>query len=197
MSKSALPNTGVRSSIQVHSFEVLVGCVAFWVSDDSASNYWMQAGYYICDGSIPVVFTEVWNLGTNQIVYSSTLNSVPTSGTHQFAVYLQSGTTWVATYDGAVIGSYNLQSAVSSTTYPAYALTEENSLVSGILIPSTSFSVGIQALMNGAWVDPSSITVYNLGGTWGLEGPAQNSGMAADSFIVGGLLSSPSMGSAL
>jgi len=196
MSTAALPNTGARSSIQVQSFDVPVGCVAFWVSDDSASNLWMQAGYYICDGSSPVVFTEVWNLASNTEVYSNTLGSA-TAGTHQFAVYLESGTTWVATYDGSVIGSYNLGASVSSSTYPVYALSEENNLAAAISIPATTFSVGIQALVNGAWVDPSSISVYNYGGEWGLQGPAQNPLMGVDSFIVGGSFSTPSNGSPL
>jgi len=194
---AALPNTGARSSIQVQSFQVPVGCVAFWVSDDSASNLWMQAGYFICDGSVPVVFTEVWNLNSYTEVYSSLLSSTPTPGIHQFAVYLQSGTTWVATYDGAVVGSYNLGASVSSSSYPIYAMSEENGLAAGISIPATSFPVGIQALVNGVWVNPASVSVYNYGGNWGLQGPSENPLMAADSFIVGGLLPSPSNGSPL
>ena len=132
---SALPNTGARSSIQVQSFDVPVGCVAFWVSDDSASNLWMQVGYYICDGSTPVVFTQVWNLASYTVVYANILSSTPTAGIHQFAVYLQSGTTWVATYDGTVVGSYDLGASVSSSSYPVYALTEENGLAAAISIP--------------------------------------------------------------
>ena len=194
---SALPNTGVRSSIQVQSYDVRVGCVAFWVSDDSASNLWMQVGYYICDGSTPVVFTQVWNLASYTVVYANALSSAPTPGVHQFAVYLQSGTTWVATYDGTVVGSYNLGASVSSSSYPVYAMSEENGLAAPISIPVTAFSVAIQAQVNGAWVSPASILVYNYGGTWGLQGPYQNPLMAADSFVVGGSFPSPSGGSPL
>jgi hypothetical protein len=189
---SALPNTGARSSIQVQSFDVPVGCVAFWVSVDSAGNLWMQVGYYICDGSTPVVFTQVWNLASYTVVYANILSSTPTPGIHQFAVYLQSGTTWAATYDGTVVGSYDLGASVSSSSYPVYAMSEENGLAAAISIPTTSFSLGIQAQVNGVWVDPASISVYNYGGTWGLQGPGQNPLMAADSFVVGGSLPSPS-----
>ena len=194
---SALPNTGARSSIQVQSFDVPVGCVAFWVSDDSAGNLWMQVGYYICDGSTPVVFTQVWNLASYTVVYANILSSTPTPGIHQFAVYLQSGTTWAATYDGTVVGSYDLGASVSSSSYPVYAMSEENGLAAAISIPTTSFSLGIQAQVNGVWVDPASISVYNYGGDWGLQGPGQNQLMAADSFIVGGSLPNPSYGSPL
>jgi hypothetical protein len=171
--------------------------VAFWVSDDSAANLWMQVGYYICDGSTPVVFTEVWSLTSYTEVYSNILGTTPASGVQQFAIYLESGTTWVATYDGTVVGSYNLGASVSSSTYPVYAMSEENGLVAPITLPATSFPVAIQALVNGVWVDPPTVSVYNYGGSWGLQGPAQNPLMAADSFTVGGALSSPANGSPL
>lgn len=194
---SALPNAGARSSIQVQAFDVPVGCVSFWVSDDSASNLWMQVGYYICYGSVPMVFTQVWNLATDTFVYGNILSSAPTSGVHQFAVSVQSGTTWVATYDGTIVGSYNLGASVSSSSYPVYALSEENSLAAPINIPTTSFPVAIQVRVNGIWGDPASVSVYNYGGAWGLRGPGQNPLMAADSFIVGGSLLSPPNGSPL
>jgi hypothetical protein len=157
----------------------------------------MQVGYFICDGSTPVIFTQVWNLGSYTVVYANTLSTTPTTGIHQFAVNLQSGTTWVATYDGALVGSYDLGASVSSSSYPVYALSEENSLAAPISIPTTTFSVGVQVQMNGVWADPASISVYNYGGTWGLQGPAQNPLITADSFIVGGSLASPSNGSPL
>jgi hypothetical protein len=157
----------------------------------------MQVGYYICYGSVPVVFTQVWSLASYTMVYSSFLSSTPTPGIHEFAISLQSGTTWVATYDGTVVGSYNLGASVSSSSYPVYAMSEENSLAAPISIPTTSFPVAIQTLVNGVWADPASVSVYNVGGAWGLQGAGQNPDMAADSFIVGGSLPSPSNGSPL
>jgi hypothetical protein len=180
-------NTGVRSSIDVESFLVPIGCVAFWVSDASAANIWMQAGYYICDGSTPVVFMQVWNLDSYTVIYTRDLGSSPTLGTHLFSVYLQSGTTWVATYDGTVIGSYNLQASSSSTTYPVYAVSEENELLAPILMPTVTFPVAIQELVNGAWTTPV-VEVYNLGGAWGMQA------LTSGSFEVGGLLSTPGDG---
>ncbi len=87
-------------------------------------------------------------------MYGNMLGSTPTSGTHQFTVYLQSGTTWVATYDGTVVGSYNLGASASSSSYPIYALSEENGLALPIGIATTSFPV-FQARVNGVWADPA------------------------------------------
>ncbi len=43
-----LNNTGARTTVQVVS-EPVVGCLSYWVSDDSAANIWGQVGYYICN----------------------------------------------------------------------------------------------------------------------------------------------------
>jgi hypothetical protein len=157
----------------------------------------MQVGYYICDGSTPVVFTQVWQLSPQAELAMYTLPGVPSTGTHVFSIRLLSGTTWAAYMDGTEVGSYNLGSSISSSSYPIYALSEEDGLAAPISIPTTSFQVAIQALVNGVWVDPASISVYNDGASWGLQGPAQNPLMTADSFTVGGLLPIPSNGSPL
>jgi len=157
----------------------------------------MQVGYYICSGSTPVVFTQVWNLNTNALVYGNTFGTTPTTGTHQFAIQVQSGTTWVATFDGQTVGTCNLGSSTSSSTYPVYAMSEENSLAAAIAIPTTAFPVALQVLRSGAWLNPSTVTVYNFGGTWGIEGPVQDASLAPDSFVVGGPLATLSAGTVL
>jgi hypothetical protein len=190
-------NTGVRSYIDVESFLVPIGCAAFWVSDASAANIWMQAGYYICDGSTPVVFMQVWNLDSYTVLYTNAMSTTPTAGEHQFTLSLQSGTTWVATYDGTVIGSYDLQASTSSTNYPVFSTSEENGLAAPISFPTVGFPVAIQALVNGVWTTPSAIQVYNSGATWGLQGQAQNNTLPSDSCVVGGSLSTLTNGSPL
>ena len=108
---SALPNAGVKSVIQVFSTHV-TGCLSFWVSDDTGDNNWGQVGYYICNGSTPEAFYQVWNLNTKSVL---TGGIAPIStGAHTFAMYLQSGTTWAYAMDGSVMGTYNMGSSTSS-----------------------------------------------------------------------------------
>jgi hypothetical protein len=190
-------NTGVHAYIDVQPFSVTVGCVAFWVSDDSAADIWMQAGYYICDGSSPVVFMQVWNLDSYTVLYTDSLNAAPTTGTHQFSVYLQSGTTWVAAYDGRTIGSYDMQASTSSASYPIFSTSEENGIAAPVPIPTIGFPVAIQALIYGVWTTPAAIQAYNSGADWGLQGPAQNSTLPSNSFEVGGSLPTLTDGSPL
>ena len=95
---SALPNTGVQAKIQVSS-QPFSGCLSFWVSESELSNGdWAQIGYYICDGSTPVAFYQVWNIPGGDIVTGGT-DSIST-GTHTFSVYVTSGTTWAFAIDG-------------------------------------------------------------------------------------------------
>src|SRR2546426_7959558 len=111
---SALPNTGVRSTFQVITLPV-VGCLSFWVSDDLSNNVWGQVGYYICDGTTPTAFYQIWNLNTNTVLSGG--SSTVSIGAHTFSMYLQSGTTWAYAIDGTVFGTYNMGAAISSSTY--------------------------------------------------------------------------------
>jgi hypothetical protein len=190
-------NTGVRSYIDVQRFSVPVGCVAFWVSDDSAAGIWMQAGYYICDGSTPIVFMQVWNMSSYAVLYTNDMSTTPTVAQHQFTVSLQSGTTWVAAYDGTVIGTYNLQASASTASYPVFSTSEENGLTAPVSFPTVSFPFAIQAMVNGVWATPSAVQVYNSGANWGLQGLAQNPNLPGDSFVTGGSISTPANGSPL
>src|SRR5689334_7312120 len=64
---SAVPNSGVQATIQVVS-QKATGCLSFWVDDDAASNIWGQVGYYICNGSTPVAFYQIWNLNNGSLL---------------------------------------------------------------------------------------------------------------------------------
>ena len=65
---STLPNTGARFTVPVIAFTTATGCLSFWVAEGFANNYWGQVGYYICDGSTPVSFYQIWNLSPNTIL---------------------------------------------------------------------------------------------------------------------------------
>jgi hypothetical protein len=97
---SALPNSGVRSTIRVIGLQT-GGSLAFWVSDDMPNSVWGQVGYFISQGGAPIAFFQVWNLNTSTIVMEG---STPTSiGVHTFSMNLRNGTTWAYAVDGFVV----------------------------------------------------------------------------------------------
>src|SRR5712692_10393753 len=98
---AALPNTGIQTTIQVVSQQV-VGCLSYWVSEEASSTVWGQVGYYICNGSTPVAFYQIWKSG---FVLVTGTTSVPT-GSHEFSMYVQSGNTWAYALDGSVFGAF-------------------------------------------------------------------------------------------
>lgn len=188
---SALPNTGVMSVIQVISTQV-TGCLSFWVSDDLSNGNWGQVGYFICDGSVPTAFYQVWNLNTNEIIAGGSASVSP--GAHSFAMYLQSGTTWAYALDGSVMGTYDMGASTSSSSYPVYALSEEQA-DSVFTFPSVTFTSAIQALQSGTW---SAVqTAQSYGTAWGTSGQAQGGGLGSDQIAVGGSLAALPQGTLL
>jgi hypothetical protein len=159
------------------------------VSDDLSNNYWGQVGYYISGSSVPFAFYQIWNLN-NMSILTSGITSVST-GTHTFSMYLQSGTTWVYALDGVVLGTYNMGANSSSSSYPVYAVSEEQG--SGVFsFPAVTFSTAMQVLRSGAW---SSVqTAESYGTAWGVAGASQDEALQADQVIVGGSLATLSVG---
>lgn len=182
---------GVQGTIQVVSQSV-IGCLSFWVSTDSAANIWGQVGYYICNGSKPVAFYQIWNLNTNAVLVTGT-TSVST-GSHQFSMYLQSGTNWAYAMDGKVFGTYNMQASNSCTCDPIYALSEEG-YVSSPYNPQEVAFTNIQVQQNGVWSSLPSSQSY--GSSWGVAGNIQNPSIPADADSVGGSTSPLSYGTTL
>ena len=188
---SALPNTGVDGTIQVISTPV-VGCLAFWVSDDLSNSVWGQVGYYICNTNIPIAFYQIWSLSNNTILTSgSTTVSV---GTHTFSMYLQSGTTWAYSLDGTVFGTYNMGASVSSSTYPVYALSEEEAN-STFAFPAVTFGTAMNVRQSSSWSAVSYAKSY--GTSWGMEGNAQSSSIPNNEIVVGGSTGTLAAGTAL
>ena len=180
---SALPNSGVEGAIQVVPQEVS-GCLSFWVADDASNNVWGQVGYYICSGSTPVAFYQIWNLNSNTILTTG-VTSV-SAGTHTFSMYLQQGTVWAYALDGVVFGTYDMGAAVSSSSYPVYALSEEGGVSSTFQFSSVTFPTAMDVYKNGGWGAVSTANAY--GGSWGVQGNLQNPALNVDEMIVGGTL---------
>jgi hypothetical protein len=188
---SALPNTGVRSTIQVINQET-AGPLAFWVSDGLSNDLWGQVGYFISGGGSPVGFYQVWNL-TSDVLMTSGTTSVNV-GNSTFAMYLQSGTTWAFAIDGNVFATYDMGAKSSSTTFPVYALSEEqgNSTFS---FQAVGFAPAIEVLRSGSWSPVNSASAY--GTAWGVEGSLQNGRLGIDQLVVGGNLAKVAKGTML
>ena len=179
---SALPNTGVRSTIQVIDVQT-TGSLAFWVSDGLPNQEWGQIGYFLSGGGPPIGFYQVWNLSSDTLITSGT-TSVDT-GNHTFSMYLQNGTTWAYAIDGNIFGTYDMGASSSSTTFPVYALSEEqaNAIFS---FPEVNFGAALEVLRSGSWSPVQSASVY--GTSWGVEGNLQNNDLGSNQMIVGGSL---------
>ncbi len=188
---SALPNTGVEGTIEVISTPV-TGCLAFWVADDLSNNEWGQVGYYICDSSTPTGFYQIWNLNTNTELFTG-ITSV-TTGTHTFSMYLQSGTTWAYALDGTVFGTNDMGASVSSSTYPVYALSEEEAN-STFTFPSVTFGTTMDVMQSSSWSAVGYAKSY--GTSWGVEGNSQSSSILSNEIVVGGSVGTLAEGTAL
>jgi hypothetical protein len=178
--RSALPNTGVRSVMQVITTQSS-GSLAFWVSDDLSNNYWGQVGYFVSRGGVPVSFYQVWNLNSSSVVFEG--SALTSAGFHTFSLYLKTGNTWDFAVDSLVIGSYDMRAGSSSTSYPVYAVSEEQSNVT-FAFPSVAFAPALQVLRNGTWGTVLSAASY--GSVWGIQGTLQNSSLRAGDVVVGG-----------
>jgi len=166
----------------------VTGCLSFWVADEMSSNsVWGQVGYYICNGPTPVAFYQIWKSGSVAVTGTTSLST----GSHQFSMYLQSGTTWAYLLDGGVFGTYNMGSSTSSTTYPIEALSEEG-YVSAPWNPLQVQFTQVQVMSTGVWspvptgYEPYGCSQTNLYSCWGAQGNLQNPSIPDDALVVGG-----------
>jgi hypothetical protein len=166
--------------------------LAFWVGDGFSNNLWGQVGYFISGGGSPVGFWQVWNLTSNVLVASGT-TSVNT-GNRTFSMYLQSGTTWVFAIDGNVFASYDMGASTSSTTFPVYALSEEQAN-STFPFQAISFAPAMEVLRSGSWSPVNSASAY--GTAWGVEGSLQNGRLGMNQVVVGSSLARIAKGTML
>ncbi len=196
---SVYSNYGVGATIQVISTQAS-GCLSYWVADDSSASIWGQVGYYLCNSSTPVAFYQIWNLNTNTVLVTGTASV--TTGAHQFSMYSQSGSTWAFTLDGGILGTYNMGSSVSSSSYPVEALSEEGSVSAPWNPPQVQFSQIQVRSSAGAWSSVSTGFVpYGCNSSsyscWGDAGNMQNPSISTDSVLVGGSTSTILSGTVL
>jgi len=145
-------------------------------------------GYYFYMSSTPIAFYQIWNLTSGAVLRSGTASV--SVGSHQFAMYLQSGTTWAFALDGRVFGTYDMHSSISSSSYPVYALSEEGYASSVFSFSSVTFSVAMEVLNSDTW-SPVQLA-KSLGGAWGVQGAVQNSNLPNDQIVVSSSL--PALG---
>jgi len=178
----------------------VTGCLSYWVGDDSQANIWGQVGYYICDGSTPVAFYQVWNLNTSSVL--STGTTPVSSGSHFFSMYLEYGTVWAFALDGSVFGTQDMQSSVSSSTHPVQAVNEEGEVSAPWNPSQVQFGTAIQIEQYGIWnAVASAFEPWGCGGSaqscWGVQGSSQSPALAGNVFVVGGSTPALALGSTL
>ena len=188
---SALPNTGVRGTMTVISCST-PSVLDFWVSDDLSNDVWGQVGYFIENGAAPVAFYQVWNLTANRILDEGVAQV--TTGPHLFAMYLYRGTTWAFSLDGGVFGTYDMGASVSSSSYPVYALSEEQAH-KVFPFPQVTFGPALQVMRSGLWTDVGAAMSY--GTAWGVQGESQSPALETDRIAVGTGIPSVSFGTGL
>jgi hypothetical protein len=178
--RSAIPNTGVRSTIQVIN-TLAPGPLAFWVGDGLSNNLWGQVGYSMSGGGTPVGFYQVWNL-TSDVLVASGSTSVNV-GNRTFSMYLQNGTTWAFAIDGNVFASFDMGASSSSSTFPVYVLSEEQGNTT-FSFPAVSFYPAMEVLKSGSWSPVLRATSY--GSAWGVKGNIQDGLLRMYQLVVGG-----------
>ena len=192
-------NSGAQATIQVVNQQV-TGCLSYWIGDDSSADIWGQVGYYICNGSTPLAFYQIWDLVTYSIL--TTGESEISPGYHKFSMYVDSGTSWIFAVDGNVIGTYDMGANSSMPGYPVQALSEEGYVSRPWNPEQVTFSSAIQTYNLGTWSPSLASAEYfdgcdsdgHVGGAgyygpyscWGVQGNLQNSTIPSDSILVGG-----------
>jgi hypothetical protein len=196
-SPSVRSNSGIQASIQVISSQV-TGCLSFWVGDEMSSNtVWGQVGYKICNSATPVAFYQIWKSGSVAVTGTTAVST----GSHQFSMYLQSGTTWAYALDGGIFGTYNMGSSSSSATYPIMALSEEGYVSTWWNPPQVGFTQ-IQVRSAGVWSSvPAGYQPYGCTSSsyscWGAQGNLQNPSVPSNAVVIGGSTSVILSGSTL
>ena len=181
-------NTGAETQVQVVS-QPVTGCLSYWVGDDTQANIWGQVGYYICNGSTPIGFYQIWNLNASSVL--STGTTPVSQGSHFFSMYLEYGTVWAFALDGNVFGTQDMQSSISSSTHPVQVVNEEGQVSSPWNPPQVQFGTGMLIEQSGIWTPvASAFEPWGCGTSaqscWGVQGGSQNSALPFNDVVVGG-----------
>ena len=191
---SAIPNSGVRATLEVVDAPPESGCLSYWTSDTLDNRMWGQVGYSMCTyPGYPVyartAFFQVWDLSVPPD--GELLLDVDTTdlslGLHSFSMAQQSGTTWAYAVDGVVLGTYDMKSAVADEPAGVATLCEEGDGVAEAFVPpAVAAPVAMEVLGSAGWGPASTAQAYNLMGVSGVVGRLQDAGLASDQVIIGG-----------
>lgn len=175
-------NQGIRSYIQVRNQTITNGVLSFWISEAFTNNLWAQVGYYIQNNSGTIAFYQVWNLTDRSEIMTQT-QSV-SIGIHLFSIELVSeSNTWNFSLDGKSFGSFNMQTNLSSKSYPIYAMSEEGYVQTPFSFYPVLFQSAIQVFKSDSW--QNVLNANSFGNNWGIQGHEQNSLLGNDEISVG------------
>ncbi|MGO9709471.1 MAG: Ig-like domain-containing protein [Polyangiaceae bacterium] len=188
---SAIPNSGVRATIQSVAYAPVGGCFDCWTSNMLSNQYWGQIGFSACDASVGPAFTafyQIWNTGvTPNVLLVDGETTAVTAGIHEFAMSVESGTVWQYALDGVVFGSYDMGSATADASYGVATLCEEGDGVAAPFVPpQVAMPASMDVLQSGTWGPAVAADVYNTAGLSGVYGHLQDAGLPDEAVIVGG-----------
>ncbi len=179
----AMPNHGVRGSIEVKAQPEVSAFLSFWVSDTLSNDLWAQVGYYIFHSQGPMAFYQVWNLSTLTEIGSG--EYTVSNGVYLFSMLASNGTRWSFYVDSRMIGTFDTLTYQSMPSSEVYALSEEGYCHSPFPFEQVDFRNGMQVQnIYGAWVNVSRATSY--GSAWGIVRSNQDSSLGVHNFLVGG-----------
>jgi MYXO-CTERM domain-containing protein len=200
-STSAIPNSGVRMEADVITTPAAAagGCFSVWTSDTLANQMWGQIGYSACN--LPgepfydlTSFFQVWDLSIGpdgQLVVDQESSDI-TPGLHAFAMYVESGTTWVFAVDGNVMGAVDMGSTTADTPGGVSLLSEEGDGVAAPFAPpAVAVPVAMEVYTGGTWGPATTAVVVNTALLSGVAGHLQDPALADDQLVIGG--SSPTL----
>jgi hypothetical protein len=152
-----------------------------------SNSDWIQIGYYGINPGGITGFAQLWDLNTNSVI--SGFSWSISAGTHQFSMYVTTGTTWAFAMDGSVKGTYDMGTSTSGGTIssqPLEALVEQQMYngIAAYAVPDIEFPVAFEALIGGTWI-PVAVGDAWEQGAFGVEGNEQDSSLSPNQIIVG------------
>jgi len=195
---SAAPNTGVRTTVDVTDISGLIPAggnayIAVWVAVEFPNLRWAQFGYFTNGpGTGMNWFYQIWEDPgeSNESELGGNSGSLPSLGSHQFAIYLQAGTVWAFALDGLVLGTFDMNANVSAGTgapEPIEAVVEQQQLngIPSYIVPIITFTAAIETRQNGVWGAVLVGNAVNINADFGTRGRDQVPSLGFNQVVVG------------